>query len=77
MIFEFLGRYYGEALRRARQYGVAPERILVTCPPWPCLAVGELRVVGIRPSEFGNVWILAYPEYVRIDDGKKRMKKMR
>ncbi len=62
----FLGRCYNEALRAAHSEGVAPGRVRVICPPWPVLAVGELRVVGIRPTEEGEEWILAYRDYLRL-----------
>ena len=65
MTAELLGRRYYEALRTARQNGRAPERVRIICPPWPVLAVGELRVVGLRPGQAGDVWILAYTDYLR------------
>ncbi|MDO5297425.1 MAG: hypothetical protein Q4F00_12505 [bacterium] len=66
MIPAVLGRNYQDALRLARRYGRGPERVLLTCPPWPVIAAGELRVVGCRSLESGETWILAYSDYVRI-----------
>ena len=61
-----LGRKYLDALSYARLHGGDPERVLLTSPPWPVLAVGELRVVGCRRGAAGDVWILAYSDYVRV-----------
>ena len=66
MISAILGRNYQDALRYARRHGRGPERVLLTCPPWPVLAAGELRVVGCRQETGGELWILAYSDYVRV-----------
>lgn len=67
---QWLGQIYLEALKRARNVGKVPYRVVVSRPPVAGLGQGELRVIGVRPCQNGEgegeEWILAYTGFQRL-----------
>ena len=56
-----IGQTYPAALASA---GVA--RVTVTRPPYPCMGVGELRVVAVREQGGETSLVLCYQTYRRL-----------